>query len=75
MSRADGRAPVESAPSETPLAVWRIGVTGGLVGIPCCVGPTVLALGIVSAGTAFTALAGRLLGILAIAVGTVCSTR
>lgn len=36
------------------LPVWRIGITGGLVGILCCVGPTVLALlGIVSAGTAF----------------------
>jgi hypothetical protein len=34
--------------------VWRIGLTGGLVGILCCVGPTVLALlGLVSAGTAF----------------------
>jgi hypothetical protein len=31
-----------------------MGLTGGLVGILCCVGPTVLALlGIVSAGTAF----------------------
>jgi hypothetical protein len=36
------------------LPTWRIGITGGLVGILCCVGPTVLALvGIVSAGTAF----------------------
>ena len=36
------------------LPVWRIGLAGGLVGILCCVGPTVLALvGIVSAGTAF----------------------
>jgi hypothetical protein len=36
------------------LPVWRIGITGGVVGIMCCVGPTVLALfGIVSAGTAF----------------------
>jgi hypothetical protein len=36
------------------LPVWRIGFTGGLVGILCCVGPTVLALfGIVGAGTAF----------------------
>ncbi len=35
-----------------PLPVWRIGITGGLVGILCRVGPTVLALfGIVSAGT------------------------
>ena len=37
-----------------PLPVWRIGITGGLVGILCCVGPTALALfGIISAGTAF----------------------
>lgn len=36
------------------LPMWRIGLTGGVVGILCCVGPTVLALlGIVSAGTAF----------------------
>jgi hypothetical protein len=36
------------------LPVWRIGITGGLVGILCCVGPTVLAmLGIISAATAF----------------------
>jgi chromate transport protein ChrA len=36
------------------LPVWRIGILGGLVGILCCVGPTVLALlGVVSAGTAF----------------------
>lgn len=34
--------------------MWRIGVTGGVVGILCCVGPTALALlGVVSAGTAF----------------------
>ncbi len=34
--------------------MWRIGLTSGLVGILCCVGPTVLALlGIVGAGTAF----------------------
>jgi hypothetical protein len=36
------------------LPIWRIGITGGVVGILCCVGPTALALfGIVSAGTAF----------------------
>src|SRR4051812_20350503 len=39
---------------DRPLPVWRIGLAGGLVGILCCVGPTVLALlGVVSAGTAF----------------------
>jgi hypothetical protein len=36
------------------LPIWRIGISGGLVGILCCVGPTVLAMfGIISAGTAF----------------------
>lgn len=36
------------------VPIWRIGLTGGLVGILCCVGPTVLAVvGLVSAGTAF----------------------
>ncbi|QIS10578.1 hypothetical protein [Nocardia arthritidis] len=35
------------------LAAWRIGLTAGLVGMLCCVGPTVLALlGIVSGATA-----------------------
>lgn len=38
----------------SPLPVWRIGLVGGLVGMLCCVGPTVLALlGVVGAGTAF----------------------
>ncbi len=36
------------------LPMWRIGLAGGVVGILCCVGPTVLALlGVVSAGTAY----------------------
>lgn len=36
------------------LPMWRVGIAGGLVGILCCVGPTVLALlGLVSAGTAY----------------------
>jgi len=44
----------QRTPSAGPLPMWRIGITGGLVGILCCVGPTVLALiGIISAGTAF----------------------
>ncbi|WP_229686496.1 hypothetical protein [Longimycelium tulufanense] len=35
------------------LPMWRIGLSGGLVGIMCCVGPTVLALtGVVSGATA-----------------------
>ncbi|MPZ66125.1 MAG: hypothetical protein GEU83_11625 [Pseudonocardiaceae bacterium] len=34
--------------------MWRMAITGGLVGILCCVGPTALALlGLVSASTAF----------------------
>lgn len=37
-----------------PLPAVRIGITAGVIGILCCVGPTALALlGIVSAGTAF----------------------
>ena len=41
-------------PRTDRLPVWRMGLTGGLAGILCCVGPAVLALlGIVSAGTAF----------------------
>lgn len=49
------QTPATSAtPESDRLPMWRIGLTGGLVGILCCVGPTVLALvGIVSAGTAF----------------------
>ncbi len=36
------------------VPVWRIGITGGTVGILCCVGPTVLAaFGVISAGTAY----------------------
>lgn len=47
--------PAEAAsPNRRPLAVLRIGLLGGLTGILCCVGPTVLALlGVISAGTAF----------------------
>jgi hypothetical protein len=46
--------PVRRNAAAERLPIWRIGITGGLVGILCCVGPTVLALvGIVSAGTAF----------------------
>jgi len=36
------------------LPAARIGVAAGIIGLLCCVGPTVLALlGVVSAGTAF----------------------
>jgi hypothetical protein len=46
--------PSQARPRIDRLPVWRMGLAGGLVGILCCVGPTVLALlGIVSAGTAF----------------------
>lgn len=46
--------PQRSAVSAGRLPIWRIGLTGGLVGMLCCVGPTVLALiGIISASTAF----------------------
>lgn len=45
------RVAVEQA---RPLPAWRIGIASGVVGILCCVGPTVLALiGVISAGTAF----------------------
>jgi hypothetical protein len=45
----------ETKTTTRPLPAWRIGVSGGLVGILCCVGPTVLALiGIISAGTAYS---------------------
>jgi hypothetical protein len=41
-----------AAPGRIP--VWRIGISGGLVGILCCVGPTVLALfGVIGASTAY----------------------
>lgn len=47
-------AEATAAGRQSPLAVWRIGIAGGLTAILCCVGPTVLAiLGVVSAGTAF----------------------
>lgn len=46
--------PAEQVSRPAGLPIWRIGISSGLVGILCCVGPTVLALfGIVSAGTAF----------------------
>lgn len=56
MSRPSPARPARQQRFSAPdgLPIWRIGVSGGLVGILCCVGPTVLALfGIVSAGTAF----------------------
>lgn len=43
-----------SQTERTRLPVWRAGFAGGLVGMLCCVGPTVLALiGVVSASTAY----------------------
>ncbi len=54
VAASDQTPPTSAGPETDRLLVWRIGLTGGLVGILCCVGPTVLALlGIVSAGTAF----------------------
>ncbi len=39
---------------EQLLPVWRTGLVGGVVGILCCVGPTLLAVfGVVGAGTAY----------------------
>lgn len=38
----------------SPFPVWRIGFASGVVGILCCVGPTLLALfGLVGAGSAY----------------------
>jgi hypothetical protein len=55
MTTSTGRTdPGATRIRERPLPVWRIGIAGGLTGILCCVGPTVLALlGVVSAGTAY----------------------
>lgn len=48
------RTPVRPRTRSEELPAWRIGIVSGLVGILCCVGPTVLALvGVVSAGTAY----------------------
>lgn len=50
---AEDLAPTRRSTANSALPMWRIGITGGLVGILCCAGPTVLALfGIVSATTA-----------------------
>ncbi len=46
------QAPADRTSGETaadrpgPLAVWRIGITGGLTAILCCVGPTVLGIAV-----------------------------
>ncbi len=53
-ARVSGPAAGAGSERGTPVPVWRIGIAGGLVGILCCVGPTVLAvIGVISAGTAF----------------------
>ena len=51
------RVPVPAGQLDRSTApIVRIGMLSGLVGMLCCVGPTVLAaVGILSAGTAFTA--------------------
>lgn len=52
---SEQKTPHETRTRTDRLPMWRIGLTGGVVGLLCCVGPTVLALlGIVGAGTAFT---------------------
>jgi hypothetical protein len=49
-----GHKPYRNDVSAHRLPIWRLGLTGGLVGMLCCVGPTVLALiGMISAATAF----------------------
>ena len=59
-SVADDPPAADSAPSvlargQRRLPAVRIGLAGGLVGMLCCVGPTVLALiGVVGAGTALS---------------------
>lgn len=57
MSHGPGHGtPAEATPPHRRgPSVWAAGLTGGTVGMLCCVGPTVLAvLGLVSAGTAVT---------------------
>lgn len=59
MSAPEATPPVPDHGAEAPerkgLPAIRIGILGGLTGILCCVGPTVLAIfGIVSAATAFS---------------------
>ncbi len=50
MSQTSQHAPT----TQRGLPAIRIGITAGITGLLCCVGPTVLALlGVVSAGTAF----------------------
>lgn len=54
LTSTDRSDPDTATGPRNPLAVWRIGIAGGLTAILCCVGPTVLALfGVVGAGTAF----------------------
>lgn len=57
MSQRTEHQPAASLPDPARadrLPMWRIGITGGLVGIACCAGPVVLALiGVLSASTAF----------------------
>ena len=57
MAEARSRSDIRPARRRLPgraLPVVRIGLLGGLVGMGCCVGPTVLALvGVLGAGTAY----------------------
>lgn len=51
---ADHAAGLDRRATPDQLPIWRIGIISGLVGMLCCVGPTILALvGIISAATAF----------------------
>lgn len=51
---ADHAAGLDRRATPDQLPIWRIGIIRGLVGMLCCVGPTILALvGIISAATAF----------------------
>jgi len=50
-----GPPPDQDPETRRDLPAVRIGLVGGLVGMLCCVGPTVLALlGVLGAGTAYT---------------------
>lgn len=55
-SRAERDTPGGTSPPRgRGPSVWGAGLSGGFVGLLCCVGPTMLALlGVISAGTAFT---------------------
>ena len=49
-------------PADQRLPIWRIGITGGLVGVLCCVGPTLLAMFGIISGAPALAWANNLYG-------------